>query len=131
MPQQPIRDAEVTFLAGAANLPTQYSVVGLVVADGTVRTPTAASVDATGVAQSDAVASKGFTVLTAGRARCIASAAISIGDYVEIADVVGRVRTKAKAIAGAQPTPIVGRALTSAAALGDFIDVQLMIGGMY
>jgi hypothetical protein len=131
MPARPVRDAEVTFLAGAANLPTMNAVLNLVVADGTVRLPTAASTDPIGVAQADAVASKAVTVLQEGIARCIASAAIAIGDYVEIADATGKVRTKAKAGAGVQPTPIVGRALTAAAASGDFLDVMLMVGGMY
>src|SRR5438105_955887 len=131
MPSQPVRDAEITFPVGAANLPTLNAACTLVVAVGTVRLPAAAAADPIGVAQADAVASKSVVILQAGIARCVAAAAIAIGDYVEIADAQGRVRTKAKAAAGAQPTPIVGRARTAAANAGDFIDVILMIGGMY
>ncbi len=132
MPPKPIRDAEVTFLVGSANLPTQYSVCELDTGTANqVRTPTAASVQPVGVAQADAVASKEITVQTAGIARCIASAAIAIGAFVEIASATGNVRTKAQTAAGAQPTPIVGQALTAAAAAGDYVDVLLMIGGQY
>lgn len=131
MPAKPVRDAIVTFPVGAANLPTINAVCNLVVADGTVRLPTAAATDPIGVALADAVASKSVAVQQGGIARCVASAAVAIGDYVEIANATGQVRTKAKAGAGVQPTPIVGRALTAAAAAGDFLDVLLTPGGMY
>lgn len=100
MPPRPIRDAEVTFPVGAANLPTINSVCQLDTATGNARLPSAASVAPIGVAQADATASKEITVLQEGIARCVASAAISIGDFVEIADATGKVRTKAQTSAG-------------------------------
>ncbi len=130
MPDRPIRDSQVSFIAATANI-TRRAVVRLTAAN-TVDLPAAASADPLGVAlDAQATANKEVPILMEGIAQCIAAAAITAGDYVEVADATGKVRTKAKAIAGAQPTPIVGRALTAAAVSGDFVDVVLMIGGMY
>lgn len=130
MPDRPVRDSEVSFIAASATI-TKRAVVRLTAAN-TVDLPAAASQDPFGVATADqATALKEVTVMQEGIAECIASAAITAGDYVEIADATGKVRTKVKAIAGAQPTPIVGRAITAAGASGDIVDVKLMPGGMY
>ncbi|MDP9266477.1 MAG: DUF2190 family protein [Chloroflexota bacterium] len=130
MPIKPIRDAEITFVA-VATVPTFRSVAILDTATGGCKLPAAAAADPLGVALADATASKAVTLQQGGIAECIASAAIAAGDYVEVANTLGQVRSKTKAGAGAQPTPIVGRAHSAAAAVNDIVFVQLMPGAMY
>lgn len=58
-----------------------------------------------------------------GEAVCIAASAIAVGDYVNIADTAGRVKAVSEALGVV--VFLVGRAVTSAAALGDEITVNL------
>jgi hypothetical protein len=103
---------------GAALPPASFDVIG-VLYDKSKLTPAAAVPPGEGV-----------NVRIWGIARVEASAAIAVGAYVA-SGVDGRVATKVKAIAGAQPGPIVGRALTSGAGAGEKVLVLLMIGAMY
>jgi hypothetical protein len=59
-----------------------------------------------------------------GIGRALAGGAIALGDRVAT-DASARVVTKAQSAAGAQPTPVVGTALTAATQAGDMIDVLL------
>ena len=65
-----------------------------------------------------------------GLVRVNAGAAVAIGDRVTN-DATNRAVTRVRAIAGAQPMPTFGIALTSAAAAGQQIDVQLTPGATF
>jgi hypothetical protein len=69
-------------------------------------------------------------VLTTDGARVLAGGAIAVNDRVAN-DATCRVVTKAQAAAGAQPTPVVGTAMTAATQAGDFVDVLLTPGDTY
>jgi len=57
------------------------------------------------------------------------AAVVTAGDYVAVSGAAGFVATAVRAAAGAQPTPIVGQALTTTSGtLGDTALVLLMIG---
>ncbi len=60
-------------------------------------------------------------------ALCVAASAIAVGDYVNIADTGGRVKTVSEA-AGVVVF-LVGEALSSASAAGDHVSVDLRLLG--
>jgi len=125
---------------GLAN-PNPYSVMDIDATNSSVTTtaattPTGAGGECIGVlydrakldTNGNVVANSGFSLRIQGIARCIASGAVTPGDFVAVADNTGKVHTQAKATAGNVLVPIVGRALTHAAANNDQILVLLMIG---
>lgn len=59
-----------------------------------------------------------------GEAECIASAAIAIGDRVNIANTSGQIKTSAEAAGTAN---ILGIARTAATAVGDYVTVALQM----
>ena len=125
---------------GLAN-PNPYSVMDIDASNSNVvktaaTTPSGAGGECIGVlydrakldTNGNVVANSGFSLRMHGIARCIASAAVTSGDFVSVAGTNGKLHTHAKATAGNERVPIVGRALTQAAADGDQILVFLMIG---
>ncbi len=107
---------------------TKYAVVVQGASDGQVILPGAADAPKiVGVAMEAASASDPVDVRMIGNAICIASEAISRGDYVSIGGVLGTVRSATRCAAeGAQVIGIVGRANEAAAASGDQISVTLL-----
>jgi hypothetical protein len=137
--------ADVTFAnVGLNNFATPRRVVVLDVANSTNTIsavgfpagaggqPLGVSVDKTKLTPAATVpAGEGLAVRIWGIVKVEVSAAVAAGAFVANANALGQVVTQAKAIAGAQPLPIVGYALTSAAGVGEQIRVLLMIGGMF
>lgn len=81
------------------------------------------AIDATKVATGKAVAD----VRLQGIAKVVAGGAIAVGQFVTN-DVNARGVAATQALAGAQPKPVIGQALSAAAANGDWINVQLTPG---
>jgi hypothetical protein len=77
------------------------------------------------------MAGQGIGIRTWGIAFCLTSGVVAIGDMVSIANTTGQVQTQARAGAGVQPVPIVGRALTASGGAGASVMVLLMIGSTY
>lgn len=67
------------------------------------------------------------TVRRGGSYRATAASAIAVGDYVNIADTAGRVKTINEA--ASTVVYIVGEAMTAASASGDEVDVDLKLMG--
>lgn len=91
-------------------------------ADGQANDPAAANNKPLGVALYDAEAGQDVDVLLFGPTQCVASAAISRGDLVAIANAAGQVAT----ITAGQTTGderVVGKALSDAGAAGDFVTI--------
>jgi hypothetical protein len=102
----------------------------------TVARATSANARCIGIVQDDAEVAKVTTgklnvsVRLLGISRVLAGAAVAINDRVAV-DTTARVVTKVQTAGGAQPTPVIGTALTAATAAGDFIDVLLTPGDTY
>jgi hypothetical protein len=77
------------------------------------------------------VAGQGMDVRIWGIAYTVSAGAIAIGDHLSVANTQGQVQTQARAGAGTQPVPIVGRALTAASGAGQGVMTLLMIGATY
>jgi hypothetical protein len=77
------------------------------------------------------MAGQGIGIRTWGIAFCIAAGVIAIGDMVSVANTTGQVQTQARAGAGVQPVPVVGRAYTAASGATQGVMVMLMIGSTY
>jgi hypothetical protein len=96
----------------------------------------AAAANVIGVCQEDVEVAKivtGKAVVDTrilGISRVLAGAAIARDAFLAV-DATCRAVTQARAIAGAQPVPVFGRALTAATAAGDMIDVLLTPGNTY
>jgi hypothetical protein len=84
------------------------------------------SIDSTKVATGNAI----INCRVLGISRVIAGAAIPLGSRLTN-DVNARAVAVTRAIAGAQPAPVFGQALTAAAQAGDQIDVLLTPGATY
>lgn len=99
---------------------------GLAVISGTaypqVKLPTAAGQRGIGFALADTAAGLPVDVQTDGIAIGIASAAIAVDSYVEIAGASGKLRAITAGVTTA--THIMGRAKTAAAADGDHISID-------
>jgi hypothetical protein len=133
-----------TFLNVANTAFTPGQVVILDIANSTngpsVALPGAALVEPIGVIvdktklspiDSSVEPNQGIGVRQIGWAWCIASGAVAIGDHVSVANTSGQVQTQARAGAGVQPVPIVGRAYTAASSAGQGVLVNLTIGATY
>lgn len=80
-----------------------------------------------GIAQNGPAVTSGdaVQVATRGRSKCVAAAAITVGQFV-VCTTGGQV-TPAPA-AGATNVYLVGMAITAASAQGDLVEVELMLG---
>jgi len=114
-----------------------FGEVVVLTTDGTtVARATTANSRSIGICYEDAEVAKVTTgklnidVRILGIARVLAGGAIAVNDRVAN-DATCRVVTKAQAAAGAQPTPVVGTAMTAATQAGDFVDVLLTPGDTY
>jgi hypothetical protein len=78
------------------------------------------------------VTGSGVSIRYLGIARVVADGAVTAGAFVKPSTTTaGRVTPATKAIAGAQPLPVVGIALKAAQNAGDQILVLLTPGGMF
>lgn len=124
-----IRVEEVrSFIASGAI--TKYAVVRMsTFYTGYADLPSAANDLPIGVAERAADDGEAVSVVVKGQFRCIASGAITKGDWVVIADTLGRV--KSDPATGSTTSRIVGKAMTSAAATGDYVIVEIHIFERY
>lgn len=91
-----------------------------------VKNPAAANADkVVGVAGHAAADQVDVSVYDKGIVNLIAASAIAVGDYVNIADTTGRVKTISEAAGTAN---VVGIARSAAGAAGAYVKVQLQIG---
>lgn len=82
--------------------------------------------------EAQATQNKGVRVKEAGRTFAVASAAVAVGDAVDIGDTAGKVRScqtryAALTVGGGEAVNVVGFARTAAGADGDVIEVQINV----
>lgn len=117
---QSIKDFEKTGVAGEALTAKKYYIVQLA-ADGDVEVGESATDLLVGVLQNKPASGGAALYRFAGTSKVVASAAISIGDWVTTTSAGKAVATTT------DKNVVIGRALEAATADGDIIEIQLSI----